>query len=136
MISALIRAGIHGTLLSAFVYVFLLIARKTTPATKGWLWWLVSAEFALGWLIVIPIRASIPRPEHYAAVTQKAMAAIAETPDGSPVVKHLITPWALYALASVWISGIVWKVAQSLYSTITLHRIARSGSEAFEDSQQ
>ncbi|RYG38830.1 M56 family metallopeptidase [bacterium] len=133
MIEALFRAAVQGCLLALVVWALsrLLPARART---RCWLWWLVLAQFAFGWLAFAPV--SLGTPEALAE-SPFARALQPQTGTGMPEVSVGISEESFPSLLAIlWIAGVVTVIGSRVVGTIQLLRLRRAATPAPEAIQR
>ncbi|HLK16935.1 MAG TPA: M56 family metallopeptidase [Fimbriimonadaceae bacterium] len=131
-----VAAGVHATALAALVYAVTRLVQNLRPSTRAGMWWLVSAEFALGWFFLVPVHSALPEPEHLAVLPSPTESAMAAGSYGTAMVAHAATAWTAYALGAVWSIGFLVRVWIGMHSTFRLWKIGRAGREAGEVQQR
>lgn len=131
-IESAVRAAVQGTLLALVVLAVCAVAPRLQPKTRCWLWWLVLAQFALGWAWLRPIRLGAPAPvAGIQAEVQRVVPSLA--PPTRPEEREPGPGLDMaQALLWLWPAGTAIVLVAAVAGTVRMSRIRRRAKPAPE----
>lgn len=131
-IESAVRAAAQGTFLALLVLLACAAMPRLQPKTRCWLWWLVLAQFALGWAWLSPVRLGTPRAlEGIQARVQGAVPSPAP-PTAGPTEEQGHAFDASTVILVVWLAGTAVVLASAAVGTARMARIRKHATPAME----